>query len=202
MGDLRALLLPEKLAAAGVDGADVLGHELGDVFVISASPHLEPADDLAGRIACPVERLADDQEQLPLAGGFDKNGTLTNDPAAILESGRALPIGYWKGSGLALVLDLLASIVADGDSTGKISERKHETGVSQVFLAIDVESRMEAAGIDEKVNAILEDFIDIQQIEGAPMVHYPGQGMMAERRRNMKDGIPVERVLWQMIQML
>jgi len=25
---------------------------------------------------------------------------LTDDPAAILESWRALPIGYWKGAGL------------------------------------------------------------------------------------------------------
>jgi 3-dehydro-L-gulonate 2-dehydrogenase len=37
--------------------------------------------------------------ELPLAGGFDADGALTTDPAAILASRRALPVGYWKGSG-------------------------------------------------------------------------------------------------------
>ena len=36
-------------------------------------------------------------------------GELTRDPAAIEASRRLLPIGFWKGSGLALVLDLVAA---------------------------------------------------------------------------------------------
>src|SRR6201996_7905661 len=44
-------------------------------------------------------------EQLPLPGGYDNSGKLSTDPAAILESQRVLPIGFWKGSGLSLVLD-------------------------------------------------------------------------------------------------
>src|SRR5438046_5621054 len=39
-------------------------------------------------------------ERLPVEGGFDSQGQLTRDPAAIEASQRALPIGYWKGSGL------------------------------------------------------------------------------------------------------
>src|SRR5438094_9519275 len=41
-------------------------------------------------------------EQLPVAGGFDSQGRLTRDPAAIEASQRALPIGYWKGSGFGV----------------------------------------------------------------------------------------------------
>ena len=36
---------------------------------------------------------------LPVDGGFDAEGHLTRDPAAIEASQRPLPIGYWKGSG-------------------------------------------------------------------------------------------------------
>src|SRR5271155_4555445 len=43
-------------------------------------------------------------EQLPVPGGFDEQGRLTSDPAAIEKTQRTLPIGYWKGSGLALAL--------------------------------------------------------------------------------------------------
>jgi hypothetical protein len=38
-------------------------------------------------------------ELLPVDGGFDADGNLTRDPAAIERSSRPLPIGYWKGSG-------------------------------------------------------------------------------------------------------
>ena len=117
-------------------------------------------------------------EQLPLAGGYDEQGQLTTDPNAILESFRALPIGYWKGSGLALVLDLMASLLAAGDSTGEISRRGEETGVSQVFMAIDVESGMGAANTGEKVDAVIHDFLDTQPLEGGAKVRYPGRACL------------------------
>ena len=52
-----------------------------------------------------VYRLAG--KQLPYPGGFDKDGNLTSDPGAIEDSKRILPTGYWKGSGMALALDML-----------------------------------------------------------------------------------------------
>ena len=51
-------------------------------------------------------------KQLPLPGGYDTKGELTIEPGEILDSARALPIGYWKGSGLALVLDTMASVIS------------------------------------------------------------------------------------------
>ena len=139
-------------------------------------------------------------EQLPLAGGYDESGELTTDPNAILESFRALPIGYWKGSGLALVLDLMASLIAGGDSTREISQREEETGVSQVFMAIDVVSRMGDTNVAGKVDAILHDFLDTPPLQGDRKVRYPGQGMLATRRENLRKGIPVDPELWRMIQ--
>ena len=46
-----------------------------------------------------LQVLSRSGRELPLAGGFDEHGELTTDPAAILASRRALPVGYWKGSG-------------------------------------------------------------------------------------------------------
>jgi 3-dehydro-L-gulonate 2-dehydrogenase len=141
-------------------------------------------------------------EDLPLAGGYDENGTLTTNPNAILKSGRALPIGYWKGSGLALILDLMATLIAAGDSTKEISRREKETGVSQVFMAIDIVSQMGSANVEEKVNAIIRDFLDAPTIKGSPKVRYPGQGMLASRKENLEKGVPVDLQLWQMIQQM
>ncbi len=48
--------------------------------------------------------------QLPVPGGYDTKGELTRDPAEIEKTGRVLPMGYWKGSGLSIVLDLIATV--------------------------------------------------------------------------------------------
>src|SRR5205823_1096144 len=65
-------------------------------------------------------------EQLPVAGGFDIDGQLTRDPAAIEHSGRPLPIGFWKGSGLALMLDMLAALLSGGRATHQVPPNPDE----------------------------------------------------------------------------
>lgn len=139
-------------------------------------------------------------EKLPLAGGYDESGELTTDPDAILRSQRALPIGYWKGSGMALVLDLMAALIAGGDATKDISKHADETGVSQVFIAIDITSQLGAGFVDEKVTAILDDFLETPTEDGGGYVRYPGQGMMAARKENMDKGILLDTKLWREIQ--
>jgi 3-dehydro-L-gulonate 2-dehydrogenase len=135
-------------------------------------------------------------EDLPLAGGFDDNGELTTDPGAILNTMRPLPIGYWKGSGLALVLDLIATLISGGDSTSVIGSRPNETNVSQVFIAIDVASLTGEQIVEETVVRIVEDFQDVPPLEGVSGIRYPGQGMLNTREDNLTNGIPVDAELW------
>ena len=140
-------------------------------------------------------------EELPQAGGYDESGELTTDPGAIIESQRPLPIGYWKGSGLALVLDLLATIISGGDSTATIRRRQNETNVSQVFIAIDARSLAGAQILEETVEQILRDYVDVPAVDGGE-IRYPGQGMLATRRENLANGIPVDEELWQEVRQM
>ena len=75
-------------------------------------------------------------EQLPVDGGYDAAGNLTRDPAAIEATRRLLPIGFWKGSGLAIVLDVIAALLSGGRATFQVpTDPERETGLSQVFIA-------------------------------------------------------------------
>src|SRR5215472_1678017 len=65
-------------------------------------------------------------ELLPVDGGFDSQGRLSRDPGAIELSSRPLPIGYWKGSGLALMLDLMAGLFSGGQFTYQITADPEE----------------------------------------------------------------------------
>jgi 3-dehydro-L-gulonate 2-dehydrogenase len=136
---------------------------------------------------------------LPFPGGFTKDGALTNDPVEILDSGRPLPIGMWKGSGLAFVLDILAAAISGGLPTQKISARDVEYGVSQVFIAlhipsIDTQHRF-AAVVKESVEGILQSL----PADPEHPVRYPGATTGLLRKKNMESGVPVNASVWQEI---
>jgi len=133
-------------------------------------------------------------EQLPLPRGYDKQGNLSVDAGAIIESGRMLPIGFWKGSGLSLVLDLLATVLSGGNSTAGITESGKESGVSQVFICIKPNS-------DEHINALIEEIITytksgLPESEGKT-ISYPGENTLRTRERSMKEGVFVNERIWE-----
>ena len=73
----------------------------------------------------------------------DKDGNLTSDPGAIEASGRILPTGYWKGSGMAIALDLAAAAMANG-KTGADLDREGQgscTGCCQICPSFTSSSR-------------------------------------------------------------
>jgi 3-dehydro-L-gulonate 2-dehydrogenase len=138
-------------------------------------------------------------ETLPLPGGYDKEGNLTSDPAAIMESWRPLPIGYWKGSGLTLLLDVLATILSGGQSTAQISAQKAETRVSQVFIAIDISKLHNYGTIASAIDSILEDYhASVPEKEGMK-VRFPGQNIATIRAANLRNGIPVLKETWERV---
>ncbi|MEI9974873.1 MAG: 3-dehydro-L-gulonate 2-dehydrogenase [Ignavibacteriota bacterium] len=132
-------------------------------------------------------------EQLPVDGGFDSAGQLTRDPAAIEESQRVLPVGYWKGAGLALLLDMIAAILSGGLATHQIpTDPEREIGVSQMFLALDpaaLGSRDAALAMADRIVA-----------SGGP--RYPGQRAFELRAENRRLGVPVEEAVWREVQEL
>jgi 3-dehydro-L-gulonate 2-dehydrogenase len=136
-------------------------------------------------------------ESLPVDGGFDRDGNLTRDPAAIEASGRALPIGSWKGSGLAMMLDLLAALLSGGLATHQIPfDVIRESRLSQVFLAFDL-AALDAAGQRE---AVVRGVLDsVRGPAGTQRLRTPGERIARTRRENLDLGIPIDDQVWQRI---
>ncbi|MFD1187100.1 3-dehydro-L-gulonate 2-dehydrogenase [Pontibacter rugosus] len=137
------------------------------------------------------------EEDLPVDGGYDREGNLTKDPGKIRESERPLPIGFWKGSGLSFMLDVLVASLSSGRGVAEVTKSGSEAGVSQFFLCIDAEK------IDGAIlNSIVDYTKSSQPAEGKGEVRYPGEGTMATRRKNKEEGIPVSEEMWQKVQEL
>jgi len=146
-----------------------------------------------------MESVAMKNEMLPVNAGFDINGTLTNDPAAILASRRLLPTGYWKGTGLALLLDILSTILSGGLSTYEISKEQAERGLSQVFIAIDITKLNNQSSIASAVENIIKDYHQSVPADKSKKVTYPGERVLQTREKNLAGGIPVQKKVWDLI---
>ena len=147
-----------------------------------------------GKLA--VTRLAN--ESLPYPGGYDRNGQLTCDPAAIEATRRALPIGYWKGSGMAVLLDLLSAMLSGGKPGYAMNAAQDGscTGCCQIFMIFDPEHFSGKAHAEELANMMVDYLQAAEPAEGVSAIRYPGESVLRIRAENMELGIPVDEGAW------
>ena len=139
-------------------------------------------------------------ELLPVFGGFNQDGELTRDPVAIEATGRPLPIGFWKGSGLSLLLDMMAALLSGGSATHEINANSYqETGLSQTFICFNVNAFRDSAARELLTNQIIANMKGAAP-SGGGEIRYPGERTLATRKENMELGIPVEPSVWSELQ--
>lgn len=130
-------------------------------------------------------------EQLPVIGGFDENNQPTTDPSIIRKTKRALPAGYWKGSGLAMLLDILLVALTGGRSTAAITNSGDEYGITQCFICLH------RAHLHEKlIDEILAYSKNSEPGDASKPVTYPGERTLQTREKNLANGIPVDEGIW------
>ncbi len=146
-----------------------------------------------------LETYSRENRPLPEAGGWDTEGNLTHDAKAILESRQSLPIGFWKGTSLAIALDLVVAAVSGGNTTYDIGQTGTEKAASQIFIAIDISSFSDYAEIQERISRSLADIEASEPLPGVAEVRWPGKNRMATRAENLEEGIPTNKKIWEKI---
>jgi 3-dehydro-L-gulonate 2-dehydrogenase len=135
-------------------------------------------------------------EQLPFDGGYDVQGKITRDPKLIEASQGGLPIGYWKGSGLSVLLDLTAAILSAGRATHQMDgDPMKESGQSQVFMAFDVKCFGDTESTERIANEVIDALHAVKGRDGE-RPRYPGEQTLKLREENMRLGVPVMEARW------
>lgn len=143
-----------------------------------------------------VTRLAG--QKLPYPGGFDDDGQLTDDPGTIEATRRILPMGYWKGSGFAVMLDLLSALFSGGLTTAGVDRKNLGSCGSccQVFIAIDPLKINDQAFVDNALAETIQQLRDSVPAAENGKINYPGERSIQTREENMRLGIPVDDGVW------
>jgi len=138
--------------------------------------------------------------RLSTPGGYDEGGNLTTDPAAIEKTRRVLPAGFWKGSGISILMDMMAAALSGGLAVCDIGKYgsgvTDETDLSQVFIAIDIKDK--EAG-DAAVSRIIDDLKASERADEGVPIYYPGEKALAAYRENVEKGIPVNEEIWETV---
>lgn len=138
------------------------------------------------------------KQKLPFPGGYDHDGNLTEDPGAIEETRRILPMGFWKGSGFAVMLDLISALLSGGLTTSGIDQvNKGGCGsCCQVFIAIDPLKINTQEFIDHALEETVHQLKTSIPANENREVFYPGEQTLKTRNENMELGIPVDKGVW------
>ena len=137
-------------------------------------------------------------QKLPYPGGFDRNGQLTDDPGAIEETRRVLPIGFWKGSGFAVLLDIISALLAGGLTTAGMDKfDKGSCGsCCQVVIAINPLKINTQEFVDKVLNETIAQLKSSVPVKENGEIYYPGENSLKTRHENMELGIPVDDGVW------
>lgn len=145
--------------------------------------------------------LAD--KELPVVGGFDDNGELTKDPHVLWQNKRLLPMGFWKGSSMAIVLDMMLTAITGGYSVPALTEDMGgEFGVSQFLIAIDLSKTMEESRFADEMKRI-RDYVLASEPAETGSVMIAGSEIQAFLDKHKEQGgIEVHDEIWDQIKAL
>ena len=174
-------------------------------FAIPA--HEEPPIvlDMATTVAAygKVKTKAQCGEPMPEGWMIDSLGNSLTDPKRA-EEGFLLPIGGYKGYGLALVFGLLAGTL-NGAAFGRdvIDFNRDDTtptNTGQVIVALDIARFSLVEGFKRKVDEVIRDFRNSKRMPSVDHIRLPGEQSHATWLERSADGIPLPDVLLKNLQ--
>ena len=97
------------------------------------------------------------------------------------------------------MLDILAATLSGGLSTHQIKSCTSESSISQVFIAIHLRSLHNFPSIENSIDLIIKDLMKSDPESEKTKVRFPGENVVQIRNENLKNGIPVNKVIWEHI---
>ena len=152
--------------------------------------------DIATTVAAygKVKVAAQKGESIPDDWMIDRQGKPITDPKRSAE-GSLLPIGGYKGYGLAVMIGLLAGALNNAAvGKGTIDFNAHHdliTNTGQTIIAVDPSAFGNKEEFLKRVIALVNDLKNSSTLPGVKEIRVPGEGAAKKMVERMASGIPV-----------
>ena len=156
--------------------------------------------DMATTVAAygKVKTKAQRGETMPVGWMMDREGRPLTDPKRANE-GFLLPIGDYKGYGLALVIGLLSGTL-NGAAMGRDvvdfnADDTTPTNTGHAIMAMSIEAFGDVAEFKRNVDALVREIRGSRRLPGVDRIWLPGEQSHGKRIDHLKNGIPVPPAL-------
>lgn len=141
---------------------------------------------------------------IPAGWAMDADGNPTTDPKLALE-GLPTPLGGYKGSGLAVMVEILCAVLSGGammTNVGGLRERSFPMGASQMFLGVDVARFMPRGQFESRMQFVRETVTGSRPATGFDEVLIAGDPEWRAEQERLRGGIPISAGIWQQLMAL
>ena len=132
-------------------------------------------------------------ESIPLGYALDAAGRPTTDPKAAL-AGVVLPIGGYKGSGLAMLIDILGGVISGANFGGDVGDQyktyDRPQDVGHFFLAMKPDLFVPEDEYRARMDTLIERVHAAPIAEGSDDVLIPGDPERHHEEERHRTGIP------------
>ena len=139
------------------------------------------------------------EPNIPAGWALDSSGAPTTDTQAAYH-GLLMPLGGYKGSGLAMMVEILCGVLSGGamsTDVGGIRTHGAPARTSQAFLAIDVARFLPLDEFRTRVEWLVENVKASLPAAGYEEVLVAGDPEWRSEERRRREGIPLSEALWE-----
>jgi len=144
------------------------------------------------------------KKKIPIGVALDKFGKPTTDAKKAL-AGVQLPIGGFRGSGLAWMVDIMSGVLTGANHGGKVKDPFDDfTGpqnVGHLFFVLKPDLFVGKNYIN-RIKKNIKSIKKLPKIKGVKEILYPGQGMSLRYKKNLKKGIVIQKNILEEIKKL
>lgn len=152
-----------------------------------------------------IRVLADRGERIPEGWCLDAEGNPTTDPEKAI-AGTMLPMGGAKGYGMAVFVDVVASILSGG-LFGKyephfVTDFEHISELGHFFYLLDIEKIMPLDQFKKRLDWMISDIKGLPLRSGFKEIFLPGEIEAKKTEEAKKNGIEMDDTFCQCIREL
>lgn len=141
-----------------------------------------------------IRKAARRGEAIPLGYALDAQGRATTDATAALD-GVVLPIGGYKGSGLAMLMDLFGGVIAGAGCAGGVgnqfSDYDRPQDVGHFFLAMKPDLFVSLEDYRARMDRLVTAVRGAPRAEGFDEILMPGEREARLAKARLSGGVPI-----------
>lgn len=144
-------------------------------------------------------------QPIPEGWAIDEQGQSTRNAGAALQ-GALLPIGGYKGAGLAMFVDILCGLLSGAAFGPHIvdiyDEGDQVQALGHFFAALDIARFVPLVEFEERLDGMVREIRAQPRQPGVDRIRIPGERAFAQSQKSIQSGIPLDGVAVQQIDAL